>query len=568
MLFQTITLFLVTRLRRNAAVRFLPAFLLTFVVLLAAAGSAASLAGDETRVETQARHVRILIRTDQGDIDVDLDAARAPVTVTNFLRYVDGKFFDGGRFHRTVKPDNQPENKVKIEVIQAGINPSRTTDGFPPIKLERTRDTGLKHEDGTLSMARDGPDTATSDFFICIGDQPELDFGGKRNPDGQGFAAFGKVLRGMDVVRKIQTCPAKGQNLVPPVNILDIRRQPEVSPVFIGYVFRQPQKINFGMYTHLCHAFVVADEEGKIRPSKICPSAQLVADAHRANVKVLLSLGGWGWDKQFTAMVGNPEAENRYVRSVMELVERYDYDGIDLDWEYPDTQAKSIGFDRLSRRFRKELDALGQKKGRNLLETMAASANPATLRWQSNELLLQTMDWIHVMTYDYAGQGSKYAMHHSPLFTSSKQPGRRYSAELTMKALLDRGLPADFLAVGLPLYGRGFAAAEPYGAVNKSGKGRVRREGSFVAIDRLIREQGWTRRWDEETKNPWAIAPDGSAVTGYDDAQSLGLRTAWAMEQGFRGVFFWEIAGDRLPDGSNPLQEACHKEWTKSVPHH
>jgi peptidyl-prolyl cis-trans isomerase A (cyclophilin A) len=173
-----------------------------------------------------ARPVRVLIETDKGDVEAELDAARAPATVANFLRYVDDKFYNGGRFHRTVRPDNQPQNKVKIEVIQAGTDPARAKDDFPPIKLERTNQTGLAHKDGTLSMARDGPDTATSDFFICIGDQPELDFGGKRNPDGQGFAAFGRVTRGMDVVKKIQSAPAEGQQLTPPVKILRVSRRP------------------------------------------------------------------------------------------------------------------------------------------------------------------------------------------------------------------------------------------------------------------------------------------------------------------------------------------------------
>jgi peptidyl-prolyl cis-trans isomerase A (cyclophilin A) len=168
--------------------------------------------------------VRIVIRTDKGDIEAELDAARAPVSVANFLRYVDGKFYNGGQFHRTVKPDNQLDNKVKIEVIQAGMDPGREKDAFAPIVLERTPKTGLDHKDGTLSMARDGPNTATADFFICIGDQPELDFGGKRNPDGQGFAAFGRVIKGMNVVRRIQAAPAQGQALKPPVKILEIRR--------------------------------------------------------------------------------------------------------------------------------------------------------------------------------------------------------------------------------------------------------------------------------------------------------------------------------------------------------
>jgi len=165
-----------------------------------------------------------LIQTEKGDIEVELNAAQAPASVANFLRYVDGKYYDGGRFHRTVTPDNQPDNKVKIEVIQAGIDPDKTKKEFAPIKLERTRDTKLSHKDGTISMARDGPDTATSDFFICIGDQPELDFGGKRNPDGQGFAVFGRVTKGMDVVKKIQAAAADGQTLSPPIKILRITR--------------------------------------------------------------------------------------------------------------------------------------------------------------------------------------------------------------------------------------------------------------------------------------------------------------------------------------------------------
>ncbi|MFN7945827.1 MAG: peptidylprolyl isomerase [Blastocatellia bacterium] len=171
--------------------------------------------------------VNVVIETEQGKIEVELYPAKAPVTVANFLKYVDGGFYEGGVFHRTVKlrPDNQPNNNVKIEVIQAGPNPDKKDKGFGPISLERTSQTGLRHVDGAISMARSGPDTATSDFFICIGDQPELDYGGKRNPDGQGFAAFGKVTKGMEVVRKIQQSPAEAQKLTPPVRILRIKRK-------------------------------------------------------------------------------------------------------------------------------------------------------------------------------------------------------------------------------------------------------------------------------------------------------------------------------------------------------
>ncbi|HWE49788.1 MAG TPA: peptidylprolyl isomerase [Bryobacteraceae bacterium] len=172
----------------------------------------------------QTATVALVIETELGNIEVDIDAGHAPRTAANFLRYVDAGSYNGGVFHRTVKPDNQPDNKVKIEVIQAGRAPG--TAELPPIALERTSITGLLHRDGTLSMARSAPDSAVSDFFICIGDQPSLDFGGARNPDGQGFAAFGRVTGGMDVVRRIQARPSdSGQHLAPPVKIVRIVRK-------------------------------------------------------------------------------------------------------------------------------------------------------------------------------------------------------------------------------------------------------------------------------------------------------------------------------------------------------
>src|SRR5262245_11122970 len=166
-----------------------------------------------------------LVQTEAGDIEIEVDVVRAPVSAGRFLKHVDAGFYNGGRFHRTVKMDNQPDNDVKIEVIQASLNPDHTSEAGDPITLERTSVTGLKHLDGVVSTPRGAPDSARSGFFICINDQPSLDFGGKRNPDGQGFAAFGRVVRGMDIVRKIQKAPnTDAQNLTPPIKILSVKR--------------------------------------------------------------------------------------------------------------------------------------------------------------------------------------------------------------------------------------------------------------------------------------------------------------------------------------------------------
>jgi peptidyl-prolyl cis-trans isomerase A (cyclophilin A) len=170
--------------------------------------------------------VLIEMETDLGTIMAEIDTVRAPVTAMNFLRYVDMGMYSGGTFYRTLRPDNQPDSDVKIGVIQGGIARDRRDDQLPPIRMEPTGETGLLHLDGVLSMARAGPNTGQGEFFICVGPQPELDEGGRRNPDGFGFAAFGRVVGGMDVVRSIQSKDADGQYFREGnrVRILGIRR--------------------------------------------------------------------------------------------------------------------------------------------------------------------------------------------------------------------------------------------------------------------------------------------------------------------------------------------------------
>ena len=280
---------------------------------------------------------------------------------------------------------------------------------------------------------------------------------------------------------------------------------------------------------------------------------------------MLVSLGGWGWDRQFAGIVADPEAETRYVDEVIAIIDRADYDGIDLDWEYPDSASEVIGFERLSRTFRKRLDDLGTRKNRSMTLTMAASSNPDTLKWLKTEFLVETMDWVNLMTYDMAGEWSGYAGHNAPLHASSREPSEaKNSLENSVNYLLKvRKLPPDRLALGIPLYGRGFSVGEPYASTKGVPKTKLP-QGDYRHLHTLG-DSGWTRVRDAETKVPWLIAPDKSSVIGYDDAQSVALKTQWAMHQGLRGVFFWEIDADRLPDGSNPLQDASHAVWSEAA---
>lgn len=174
--------------------------------------------------------VRITLTTELGPIIMELYPDRAPITVANFLAYADQHLLDGGSFYRTVGPKND-NNPATISVIQGGLN--RDDSPLPAIAHETTQVTGIRHTDGVISMARGAPGSAGSEFFICLGDNPALDFGGARNKDGQGFAAFGKVVAGMDVVRQIHDAPTetkaddpylKGQLIAKPVKIQKLSR--------------------------------------------------------------------------------------------------------------------------------------------------------------------------------------------------------------------------------------------------------------------------------------------------------------------------------------------------------
>ena len=162
----------------------------------------------------------VLIKTEMGNIEVEVFQKKAPVSAGNFLKCVEDGIYKNSYFYRTVTPDNQPDNNIKIEVIQGGILDK--ADDYKPIKHETTKETGIYHTNGTISYARNEPGTATTEFFICIGNQPELDYGGRRNPDRQGFAAFGRVVKGMDIIREIHNQPEEKQMLNPKIKIFNI----------------------------------------------------------------------------------------------------------------------------------------------------------------------------------------------------------------------------------------------------------------------------------------------------------------------------------------------------------
>jgi peptidyl-prolyl cis-trans isomerase A (cyclophilin A) len=191
-------------------------------------GASISLVAGGAWAQTDTGLVRVSLKTGKGVITADINVGKAPITGRNFLRYVDTRRYDGARFYRASHVPTQPERGL----IEGGLknDPAKV---FRPIAHESTLMTGLSHKDGTLSMASLAPGKAQAEFFICIGDQPGYDADPKGAADNQGFAAFGQVVDGMDVVRAIFEAPTsatagkgvmRGEMLSPPIPILTARR--------------------------------------------------------------------------------------------------------------------------------------------------------------------------------------------------------------------------------------------------------------------------------------------------------------------------------------------------------
>lgn len=169
-------------------------------------------------------HVEISTRF--GDIEIELYPKQAPQTVSAFLSYIDSGYYDKASFYRVLVAEDQPSYAPKSEIIQGGIwktNPSILSK-IPGIPHETTAQTRLSHVDGTVSLARLAPGSANTEFFICVGDQLGYDYGGENNEDGQGYAAFGRVVKGMHVVRRLYAAPQRDGQFNPQIYISSIRK--------------------------------------------------------------------------------------------------------------------------------------------------------------------------------------------------------------------------------------------------------------------------------------------------------------------------------------------------------
>lgn len=316
-------------------------------------------------------------------------------------------------------------------------------------------------------------------------------------------------------------------------------------PIVLGYYpswvrTAPPEKIDYSLFTHIVHAFATVREDKTLRLPEADAARDLCRRAHAQNVKVLLALGGADSNDTLTAATADEAGAEKLTQALVEAVAQVGYDGIDVDWEFPENDTDQRRMEDLVRRLRA---ALKKRKPDSLL-TMAVPALNWNGRRYATDALLPHVDFINVMTYDMHGPWSDHAGHNAPLLPTPDDTrdgaGNNVAASLEYWTK-ERNWPRERLLIGIPCYGRGFRASK----LGEAAKGNHSRSYvSYSAVNALIGSEGWTRRWDDAAKVPVAQKPGGGEIVSYEDAESAGIKGEWARKEKVGGIFFWEITQD------------------------
>ena len=313
-------------------------------------------------------------------------------------------------------------------------------------------------------------------------------------------------------------------------------------------------KIDFKNVTHIAHAFIWPNADGSIATYDNFLYPQLIEKTHQAGKKIIVSIGGWGQSDGFSPMAANPAARAKFVENVKNFCVNNGYDGADIDWEYPQSNADRANLNRLMQELRTAFDAVDAC----MILAMAVPVSDWAGKWFDFATLKNYVDWIGGMTYDFHGSWTDHAGHNSPLYAPANEP--EGSVHLSIQYLQSRGLPADKIFLGIPFYGKEFSASELYG----SSTGCVDLAYKDI-IPRLA--AGYTYHWDDLSKVPFLTNSNNTKLITFDDTVSVRIKCEYVKSKNLGGVIIWELSHNDMGD-SQPLLETIGKILTidSSVP--
>ncbi len=302
------------------------------------------------------------------------------------------------------------------------------------------------------------------------------------------------------------------------------------------------ENIQFEHLTHVIHAFAWPDEDGNIAEPENFPFPELIDAAHAAGRKVLLGLGGYGQSDAFPGVVASPEKRAIFIENLEALLLAEEYDGVDLDWEFPRNATDRANLTLFVEELRAAFDAIDP----DWLITMAVNPGNWVGQWFDFPALVEHINWFGEMAYDFHGGWTDHAGHNAPLY----QPANDFdgSAQTGLSYLhKTRKIPKSKIVLGVPFYGREFNAGGLY--QKSTGGDKAYRYSEILGLI----ENGWQMHWDDFSKVPWLLNPTGDKLVTYDDPMSVQLKSEFAIAEELAGVMIWSLGQDVLARGEQPL---------------
>ncbi len=310
------------------------------------------------------------------------------------------------------------------------------------------------------------------------------------------------------------------------------------SKVVMGYYYNEGErgdfdhkKINYRYLTHIAHAFTKPDSEGNLIIDKGYIYPELVREAHKHNVKMIMSAGGWERCEGFPGMASTAENRERFITQVVSFCKEHDYDGVDIDWEFVSNPEEQKNFVL----FVKELSQALKAFDPPLQLSMAVPSGHFWGRWINFEELIENFDYISFMTYDYHGDWSNHSGHNSPLYTCNNDLCGSMNDTYSYSQM--RKVPKDKLLLGIPFYGRSFDCGDLYQRFEKSHYYRYKDVLKFFQL-------GWESYWDDCAKVPYLRNPEKTEIICYDDERSVSLKCKFVKEKQAAGIIIWELSQD------------------------
>jgi chitinase len=337
-----------------------------------------------------------------------------------------------------------------------------------------------------------------------------------------------------------------------------------------------PEKIPYDKLTIINYAFFYPRPDGTIIGRDSVGDALYLAGpagtrltdlAHRRNVKVLLSLGGWDESDNFPSVAANPALRTVFTRSCMDAMRRYDFDGIDIDWEYPGyaahkgAPADKDNFTALLQLLKDSLQTYGKTINRPCLLTAAFSASASNAAYIDFGKVSSILDQFNVMTYDFYGAWDPLCNHNSPLYPSSGADSSRCMDAAFTLYNQTFGIPTSKLNLGLAFYGRTFSGCTSLNGTH-TGSDTSHFPVTGAGYSNILALMGnFLRKWDDRAKVPYLVSTNWNMLVSYDDEESIRLKAQYMVARNVHGCIIWEITQDYLPDGTTPLLNAVAKTF-------